>query len=164
MKPLYSLLLLLVLAVPLKAQMNQNTEKFHDERVAFFNEKLQLTPQQADKFWPVYNDFNNRRIKLGDEERNVLNFFASNSANMTPQEIDESIKKYLDLQRQEADLIAQYTRKFEDVLPKEKVLMVFVTERQFRVYLLQKINGMRGGPQDGRGMHRGRMLEDQSPC
>jgi len=162
-KPLVYLALTLALSVPLNAQMNQNMERFHEERITFFNEKLQLSPAQAEKFWPVYDDYNNRRTKLGEEEKNLLNFFACNSGNMTEQEIDESIKKYLDLQHKEAELVSQYTRKFEEFLPKEKVLMIFVTERQFRVYLLQKINEMRGGPQNGRGMHRGRLMEDELP-
>jgi len=161
MKPLVYLSLALFLSVPAVAQMNQNTERFQEERIAFFNEKLQLTPEQAEKFWPVYDDYNNRRIKMGEEEKNLLNFFACNSDNMTDQEIEESIKKYLDLQQKEADLTSQYTRKFETFLPKKKVLMIFVTERQFRVYLLQQIGG-RGGPQNGRGMHRG-MMNDQEP-
>ncbi len=160
MKPLVFLTLILLLSVPLSAQENQNMEKIQEERVTFFNENLQLTTEQAEKFWPVYNDYNNRKIKLSEDEKNILNFFVNNSDYMSQQEIDESLRKYISLQHQEADLVDQYTKKFEEFLPKEKVLMIFVTERQFRIYLLRKINGMRGGPQDGRGMRRGRMMEE----
>ncbi len=163
MKPLLYLTLILLFSMPLGAQMNQNVERFHEERIAFFNENLQLTPAQAEKFWPIYNDFNNRRIKLGEDEKNLLNFFDSNAEHMSQQEIEEALKKYIDLQHQEADLLGQYTKKFEDILPSEKVMLIFVTERKFRVYLLQKINDVRGGPQNGRGMHRGRMLGDECP-
>ena len=47
-------------AFGLKAQ-NTSVES---ARVAFISQKIGLTPVQAEKFWPVYNEFNNQRSDI----------------------------------------------------------------------------------------------------
>jgi hypothetical protein len=37
----------------------QRQEKIQALKIAFITQKLKLTPAEAEKFWPVYNQYNN---------------------------------------------------------------------------------------------------------
>ena len=39
-------------------------EKIKAARIAFITERLGLTPEEAEKFWPVYREFSNKRTGL----------------------------------------------------------------------------------------------------
>ena len=61
-----------VTAMTLRAQgqgmgqgaMQGDGEKLTAYKIAFFTKNLDLTPAEAEKFWPVYNDYSARKSKL----------------------------------------------------------------------------------------------------
>ena len=40
-------------------------DRIKAQKIAFFTEKIQLTVQEAERFWPVYNEFENDKNKKG---------------------------------------------------------------------------------------------------
>jgi hypothetical protein len=54
----YLLVLLLTLG-SLSQIKAQNGEKIQTLKIAFITQKLQLTPDEAEKFWPIYNQYDN---------------------------------------------------------------------------------------------------------
>ena len=68
------IILLLTLGVFLIAQTSvvaqksdnhkKRWEKYKTEKVAFLTTNLDLTPQEAQKFWPVYNEMENKRESI----------------------------------------------------------------------------------------------------
>lgn len=118
-------------------------ERLRAERVAFFTEKLQLTSQEAEKFWPVFNDYDNRKDKLNNEKRTLALYIERNSDNMSQQEIDESLSKYMAIQQKEYELGKEFHEKFLAILSPRKVLKLYVAENQFRQHLLERLKEQR---------------------
>ncbi len=138
------LLLLLPLA-PLFSQVTPMQDRLKAQQAAFFTQKLSLTPEESRTFWPVYDDYSNRRENLRIEGRNLLRSVARNSSNMSDEEISETMKEYIENQNREHDLFLEYNKKFMNVLPAEKVMMIYVAENQFKQYLLDQIRENRRG-------------------
>src|SRR5688572_24292529 len=46
-------------------------ERINNLRIAYLTEKLELTPDQAERFWPVYREFAQERMKLRNELRSA---------------------------------------------------------------------------------------------
>ena len=67
----FTFLLFMAGLMPLHAQSEEQIEKFKKERVAFFTERLEFTDAEAKAFWPMYEDFSNRKMKLVEDERNT---------------------------------------------------------------------------------------------
>ncbi|QQS51969.1 MAG: hypothetical protein IPM71_04370 [Bacteroidota bacterium] len=132
------ILISLLNIVPLIAQ-NQPSDKVQAARVKFFNEKLELTPDESKKFWPIYNDYQSRKNKLTTERKNLMSFFSSNQSNMSEKEIAETLDRYVAIEKEETQLLETYNQKFRQVLPDEKVLKIYLTEIQFRNYLLKQL-------------------------
>ena len=123
-----------------KAQDNDdNINKIQAQRAAFFTERLSLTPAEAEKFWPVYNEYDAKRARLNAEETRLINLFKENKASLTDKEIDSDIKKIFDTRKAITTLNEDYYLKFRQVLPARKVMKLIITETQFRVWLLNKL-------------------------
>ncbi|MGW8316384.1 MAG: hypothetical protein ACWGNV_12345 [Bacteroidales bacterium] len=140
--------------LPLQAQSQEQIEQFNKEREAFFNEKLELTPAEQKAFWPIYNDFYNRKMKMSEDERNTFNYSFKNAENLSDEEINSNLKKIQDLKEQQVQLENEYYQnKFPKVLPPKKVLKLYGVEWDFRRHLLRKLReqGQQGNnPQGGR--------------
>jgi hypothetical protein len=156
MKNLKILLMLLLITATggrsrlLFGQDGPSINRFKSEKIAYFNEKLNLTQEVADKFWPVYEDLHNRRMKINEDEKSLLSYVISNSENLTEKETDESIEKYMKIQDKRLELDKQYHDKFTSILGKKKTLQLYALEREFRLHLLRKFQSHDG---HGRGGH-----------
>ena len=99
-----------------------NVSKIQAQRVAFFTERLNLKPAEAEKFWPVYNEYDAKRAKLNAEESRLINLFKDNKALLTDKEIDNDIKKILETRKAITTLNEEYYVKFRQILPARKVI------------------------------------------
>lgn len=135
------------------AQPGEQMQKFREEKIAFFNEKLDLSEKEAAAFWPMQEDLHNRNMKINEEEKTLLNYYNSNFEAMSEKEIDETIEKYMQLQKKRLDLSSEYHEKFVQIIGKKKTMQLYALEREFRIHILHKWRAGRGG--NGRGPHRG---------
>lgn len=53
-----------VLAQEEPARDPRARQRIEAARIAFITERLGLTPEEAEKFWPVYREFYQKRIEL----------------------------------------------------------------------------------------------------
>lgn len=149
-KKLVAICLSLILMPSIIAQVGQNLERVRAERIAFFTERMELTTSEAEKFWPVYNDYNSRKEKLNEEGRMLIRYVSNNSQNMENAEIQESLNNYVEIQKKTNDLFVAYNQNFLEILPASKVLKLYIAENQFKQYLLRKLGEARQERQGGR--------------
>ena len=114
-------------------------KRIHEEKVAFFNKRLNLSKTEAQNFWPIYNDYQNRKNKISNEKRTLMRYYSENAANMSDKEITGTLDKYIAFEKRENELLVTYSEKFREILPDEKVLKIYVTEVQFKDYLLKQL-------------------------
>jgi predicted O-linked N-acetylglucosamine transferase (SPINDLY family) len=50
-----------------KQQFEQQREKIESQRIAFITQELDLTPAEAQAFWPVYNEYDKKRHELNKQ-------------------------------------------------------------------------------------------------
>lgn len=140
------------------AQPGGSMQRFKEEKIAYFNEKLELSEGEASKFWPVYEDLQNRNMKLNEDERTLLNYYMCNSKAMSENEIDETITKYTAIQFKRGELAGQYHEKFVKIIGKRKTMEMYALEREFRMHILEKFRSERGGHGNGQGPNRNRSV------
>ena len=116
-----TLLFFLTGMAPLWGQTEEQIEKFKKDREAYFTEKLELTDSEAKAFWPLYDDFSNRKMKLVEDERNTYSYAHKNADNLSDQEILDILKKANKLKEDQLKLEAEYYQdKFMKALPAKK--------------------------------------------
>ena len=145
-------ILILVFALPTMAldmmQGQFDFDKFKAEKVAFFTEALNLTPGEAQVFWPVYNEFERKRWELGKERRELDQSLSQGIKEMSDKEYIDLTRKVTSLHLQESKLMEEYNEQFLKILPPKKVVQLYVAELNFRNQLLRKYRGDHNRPQD----------------
>lgn len=136
---LYFTLLLTVILFACKPKQEKSEEMLKAEKVAFFNKKLDLTTQESDNFWPVYNEYWKRKNQIYDDKRTAMKYCSKNLEKMSNEEIIKYADMYINFQKQESDLLIEFNEKFKQVLPPKKVFLLYQTDYEFKTYLLQQI-------------------------
>jgi hypothetical protein len=123
----------------ISSQNGDRKEKLEAEKVTFFTQELALTKPESEKFWPVYNDFSNRKDKINRDRKVLYQYVSENKDYMTESEIQDALSKFIIYQTQETALIETFNKKFLEILPPKKVMMIYITENQFKIYILKQI-------------------------
>jgi len=114
-------------------------EQIRAQKVAFITSELQLTVDEAQKFWPVYNEFDAKREKILENRRDYLQKYIKNPDNLSDKEYEKLSDDVVKTQLDEAKLVEEYHVKFKLVLPAKKVVSLYKAEFQFKNKLLKQI-------------------------
>lgn len=86
------------------------------KKTAILVELMQLTDDQADKFWPIYREYDFELQALNDEKLAGIEYYAKNYQNMTDEKADELAKLALALENRRNALKAKYYEKIREQL------------------------------------------------
>jgi len=130
-------------------QRGENIESLH---TAFITEKINLSPEEAKKFWPVYDQYHAdlEAIKKQRQDNRQMINKAGGIDNMSDADVQKLITSETDIQTRDLELRKSYIAKFEQVIPARKVAKFYIAEEEFKVYLLKQLSNRRGG---GGGMN-----------
>ncbi|MDX5325711.1 MAG: hypothetical protein LPK80_05575 [Bacteroidota bacterium] len=149
MKRIISLLSLAFIGFHGLAQPDQvESERLRAARVAFITEKVELTPTEAETFWPVYNEFKKKeeeiRRRTMDQVRELRRSRSEND--LSDKEIETMIQKRFEEEEQLLKLRRDYHQRFKEILPMKKIGRLYLAEHEFRRQLIENVR--RRGPRD----------------
>ena len=121
-------------------------------KVAFFTEQLDLSPEEAQKFWPVYNEYDNKLEEIRKKRRQERKIAKENLDEMDDKEIEALVDSEMAFRQKELDLQKEYHSKFKSVLTPRKVAKLYAAEEQFKVILVKRMQELKGhkGPKGPR--------------
>jgi len=136
-------LILISIQIQVTAQ-DKSSDKIKSIKIAYITERLSLTPQEAEVFWPVYNDFENRKGEIHHNRRALAEQFMKNQENLSDAEVTKILDECLKYNKEESELLVQFDKKFREILPPAKVMKLNIAEVQFRNYLINKFREQHG--------------------
>ena len=120
-----------------------NKEKIDALKVGFITKKLDLSSEEAQKFWPVYNKYHDELEKNRESMRSLLMEHAGNLDKLSQAEADKVLQEMQSLKTQELEIAKQYLQEFKKVLPSQKVIKLFMAEHEFKRELLRQLKEQR---------------------
>lgn len=132
----------------------ERREQLHAQKIAFMSTHLELTPEEAQLFWPVYNAYEAEIETVRKERRKYLKEL-KNSDNLSDDRAYELFVSVFESEKKESDIRLDYLNQFSAVLGKKKAANVFIAEEKFKRELLHKLK--KDGPprgNDGQGPPR----------
>lgn len=118
-------------------------EKFRAEKVSFLTSNLELSPAEAQKFWPVYNQLEKERWEAQKFRREMEEKVQDAQESMSENSIKQLTREFAGSLQKEADLLVDYNEKFLEILPPGKVLRLYKAENEFRMYMIKKFRDRR---------------------
>jgi hypothetical protein len=113
-------------------------EKYRAEKVSFLTTKLDLTPAEAEKFWPIYNQMDKERWESQKCRRDLENKVSEAEESLSDNEIIKLTREYSGSLQKEGSLMTSYNEKLLKVLPPKKVLKLYKAENEFRMNMIRK--------------------------
>lgn len=104
-------------------------ERMRAEQVAFITSELNLTEAEAQAFWPVYNDVQNKRREAFKASAEA---FQALSEGIEGDNVNKLLDKYLESKKDAEKIESEAINRFKKVLPKEKVAKLVLAEEKFR--------------------------------
>lgn len=124
------------------AQRNpQLKERVESMRVAHISSAINLTSDQAQAFWPIYNEFKAEEDKLKEDRLG-----GKRIADMTEEEAGQMINIHFEKQAAKLALERKYSDRFRQVLSNKQLLQLTRAEREFNRRLLKRMQERRKGP------------------
>lgn len=118
---------------------SQDNDRLKSNKVAFLTEKLDLTVNEAQVFWPLYNEYDGKLDKILTEKRTILSKVNKNQNSISQAEQTKLADRLTELEINEADLQKEYHEKFKTVLPIDKVLKYYKAETEFKKHILKEL-------------------------
>lgn len=132
--------LMLVSAIVIAQNPHQHPrpdfEKVKAAKIGMITEKLNLTEKQAQKFWPVYNEFDNERGEIFMSIRQKMK--ATKKEGISEAEKVKLLDEIMVLREKELKLQKEYKERFLKVITTQQFFDLIETEQEFHRMLIEK--------------------------
>ena len=155
---LFCLAVFLTSSSLLFSQENDQMKRFRQEKINYFNEKLDLSEEEKKVFWPIYHEHFNQIMKINEDEKSLLSFYKNNSEYMSEAEVDETIEKHFGIREKRHKLELKYHDRFVEAIGKKKTMKMYTLEREYRMHVLRKFRGSGQGQHQGKGRRGPRQM------
>lgn len=122
-------------------------------RAAYITERLGLTTEEAERFWPIYREFAGKRQELRQRYRD---------ARRQGTDEKELVDLGLEIRQKELDLEKDYSGRMMKVIPAQKLVRLRHAEQEFTRIVLRQIQQRRqqmDRRQDIRERHQDRLRQ-----
>lgn len=132
--------LLSVITFSANAQQNRrmNMEEFENKKIEYITKEAELTKEEANKFFPIYNEPSKKKFELHRQHRQKIEKMKSSKDNMSNEEYRKLLENDVDVKLKEAELDKEYSSKLDEVIAPEKLYKAQQAERKFMQDAIRK--------------------------
>lgn len=134
----------LLLVLPSIVRAQDKHEKVQQLKVAYFTKELNLTTQEAEKFWPIYNEMEVKIKELRKSRRKTAKNLEQNYDSLSVDAMKKNTNALFDSEIAEVNLRREYYNKIGEAIGFKKATKVLKLEREFKQQLLQRLKEERG--------------------
>lgn len=136
MRTCIKILVLILLLSPARSFSQGDRDKVELLRVSFITKKLELSGPEAEKFWPVYNEYNDKVKAL---RKNLRQSYRKKAEPLTEADAEELFQLELRTRQAEWELHKQYSEKIKGIIGVKKCVRLRVAEEEFKRQMIQQI-------------------------
>ncbi len=127
-----STVLILALGTALSAQSRSNRiSQIQSQKIAFLTKKMDLSVEEAERFWPLYNEYVQKKEQLEQAPRTT-------SSEMTETLAREILEQQLANAEKEIAFKRDFFKKASKVVSYQKLYQLEKGEREFRIMILNR--------------------------
>ncbi len=124
-------------------------ERIKTQKVAFITDRLDLSPEEAQKFWPIYNDFENKTNKIRQNDLREVRK-AMHRGNLSESEAQQILDQYMTVEDKLHEAKKQLVKDLGKVIPPQKIIQLKATENAFNKKLMSMLQQRREKMQEMR--------------
>ena len=139
----------MICTAPVFAQPKKKQELIKAKRAEFITRKIDLSADQAEKFWPIYygHEANRKQIR----KKHKANRPDKAPEDLTEEEADNLIKQKFTIDQEMLDEEKNYIKQLKTVISNQQIVRLHHAEEEFKKTLLKELRDRRSGPHGGPG-------------
>lgn len=108
-------------------------DRVNAEKIAYLTTVMELTPKEAQSFWPLYNKATKEsEVAMGAFMRAYEELDRAVKQGKPANEISALVNKYVEAEKASRSIDAKYVPQYLKIISAEKVAKLFVGEEDFR--------------------------------
>jgi hypothetical protein len=130
------IILLLSLSLNGFSQDNDRRERIKALKVAYLTEQLELSTTEAQKFWPVYNDFEEKEQQLRKEKYSKRK--ETDVESLSESEAKKMIEDMISTDKMKQELREIFIKDLQKILSSKKIIKLKIAEDQFNKRMFEE--------------------------
>ncbi|MFK6999946.1 sensor of ECF-type sigma factor [Flavobacterium oreochromis] len=118
----------------------EKLEKIKALRIAFISDRLNLSPEEAQKFWPIFNQFDDKQFELQKQKKKLMHELNAEGVNSLS---DKELQNLMDQEEKIENEMRQNKRSLvknlQGIIPNQKIIQLKQIEIEFKQKLLSQI-------------------------
>ncbi|WP_338377133.1 sensor of ECF-type sigma factor [uncultured Flavobacterium sp.] len=143
MKKYITLLVVLFSMVSIAQPSKEKIEKVKALKVAYITKELSLTTAEAEKFWPIYNTYDEKQFELRHNKmKTIMKKYKGDGLDKLSDKEASTILS--DMESIDEELVAlkkKFTREAKEIIGAKKVLQLKKAEEEFTRTLFKQYKG-----------------------
>ena len=126
------------------SRKSERLEDIKAAKIGFITRQLDLTQQEAEKFWVVYNRFENEKETIRRERRKAMAIARIEDFDkLSDRELEKIVDNQITFKEQELAIEKKYNAEFKKVLPIKKVARLYKAEKEFQEQVIKSMREKR---------------------
>jgi Spy/CpxP family protein refolding chaperone len=117
-------------------------EDIRSERKQITAANMTLTPDEATKFWPIYDQYIKETIKVNDDRWALIKDYAANYNAMTDQHAQDYVKRSGAIDQQLIALRAKYVPIFQKIVSPKKTAQWYQIDRRLELLINLQLSAL----------------------
>jgi len=132
---------------PSEEQRKKEFERIQAEKIAFITQELDLSPEEAQVFWPVYNQCGKEARESHKKMMDIFSEFRGQKGDeLSEAELEKKLDAYIQANKASSQVMAEWYPKFKKVLPIHKVAKLYQAEEAFQIRMINNLKKHQPGP------------------
>ncbi|WP_374402119.1 sensor of ECF-type sigma factor [Flavobacterium sp.] len=146
-KIIFPIIFLLVASLSFSQGFKEKREKVKALKVAYITEQLELTTEEAQKFWPIYNAFDEKQSELRHEKMRAIldRFKPGNVEKLSEKDASNSLAQMEKIEEDLFNLKKKFIKDLQGVISAKKIIKLKKAEEDFNRELLKQMREKRRG-------------------
>ncbi|MBC7864815.1 MAG: hypothetical protein IAF38_17710 [Bacteroidia bacterium] len=121
-----------------KPTKGDTKDAINARKVLFITKEMSLTSDEAQKLWPVYNEFEQKREDIRKERIKVEKKLKADKDKLSEKEFEELIDQEIEFRQKETDVQKERHKRLKKVLAMKKIALLYQAEEDFKMILLKE--------------------------
>jgi hypothetical protein len=125
---------------PSEEQRKKEWERIQSEKIAFITQELDLSPEEAQVFWPVYNQCWKESLDAHKKMMDAFGAFRGKKGEeLSDAELEKKLEAYIQASTASNQILSDWYPKFKKVLPIRKVALLYQAEEAFQRRMINNL-------------------------
>jgi len=124
-------------------QENKRMQQLQSARIAFFTTEMELTPAEAERFWPLYNKMWKEKESAHNTAQIALRYISMHIKGekelATEAELKALLAKYVENNASIGAIDKKYQAEFFNIISVEKLAKLYKAEEDFRMKMIHQL-------------------------